>query len=709
MWGRGVRLVRTFTNRIVIGIATVALVAATGSQFAIPATHRVVAHEVVNVAAIVESPSTVGMADSNIYFTDSLEQVIEHLDLIESLGVKNVRLLVPWIFVQPTDPMGAPVDWEADLDWAKLDQIVYEADRRGMGILGVLQWSPDWATDGPTGSGHPSDVQDFADFAAAVADRYRDKITAYEVWNEPNASFFWNPIDPVEYTRLLQATYTSLKSVSPDITVVGAVVSATLTWGDATMNAVDFVEAMYAAGADGFFDAISIHPYNFDTKFSEQGELDWRELMPLFQIQKIRELMDQHQQPGEEQLKIWISEYGLPTSVVTPEKQLAFITDLLNAWQSFSGGGPIFMYTTKDDMNAIGDERFFGLFDEYGNFKGSPEALRDFQRLIDCLDGCSPGNPGNPSNPLGSLLELIQHVVTQVLSFVPNLVAGVVSAVTNLLGSILGGLTGASTTTEPVGVGAGMRAMADQQAGTDAPAEVDAPEALDAPRSLGAAATEPLGEAVSAEPPVAVEETVGGVGVEPATDPLSADPVVGEPVLEEPIVEAVVEPVVEAPVQEVPEVDVPVVDEPVVDEPVVDEPVVEEPVIDEPVVEEPVVETPALEPVLEPANDPSASTDTEETTPTRAESEPSEASIRAELTRPSSRSSADDSSAGKTDRPAVGREPSRTEASAVEPGMRSTERPVGRENDGATGVTGDRGSSDHGERNSVTSSPSVAD
>lgn len=700
MWGRGVRLVRTFANRIVIGVATVALVAATGSHFAMPATPRVVAHEVVNIAAIVESPSTVGMADSNIYFTDSLEQVIEHLDLIESLGVKNVRLLVPWIFVQPTDPMGAPVDWEADLDWAKLDQIVYEADRRGMGILGVLQWSPDWATDGPTGSGHPSDVQDFADFAAAVADRYRDKITAYEVWNEPNASFFWNPIDPVEYTRLLQATYTSLKSVNPDITVVGAVVSATLTWGDATMNAVDFVEAMYAAGADGFFDAISIHPYNFDTKFSEQGDLDWRELMPLFQIQKIRELMDQHQQPGEEQLKIWISEYGLPTSVVTPEKQLAFITDLLNAWQAFSGGGPIFMYTTKDDMNAIGDERFFGLFDEYGNFKGSPEALRDFQRLIDCLDGCSPSNPGNPSNPLGSLLELIHHVVTQVLSFVPNLVAGVVSAVTNLLGSILGGLSGASTATEPVGVGAGMRAMVAEQSGTDAPAEADGPEALDAPRSLGAAVTEPLGEAVSAEQPVAVEETVGGVGVEPVTDPLSADPVVGEPVLEEPVVE----PVVEEPVQDAPEVD-----EPTVDVPVVDEPVVDEPIIDEPVVAEPVIETPALEPVLEPTDDPSHATDTEETAPTRAETESSEASIRAELTRPSSRSSADDSSEDKSERPAVGREPSRTEASAVEPGMRSTERPVGRENDGATGVTGDKGSNDHGERNSVTSSPSVAD
>lgn len=594
MWGHAPRVVRGFTNRLVIGVTAAAMVAATGSQFAIPDMKPVVAHEVINVAAIDESPSTVGIADSNIYFTDSLDEVIEHLNLIESLGVKNVRLLVPWIFVQPDDPMGGPVDWDLDLNWAKLDQIVQEVDRRGMGILGVLQWSPDWATDGTTGNGHPSDVQDFADFAAAVADRYRDEITAYEVWNEPNASFFWNPVDPVEYTNLLKATYTSLKAVNPEITVVGAVVSATLTWGDTTMNPVDFVEAMYAAGADGFFDAISFHPYNFDTKFSEQNELDWRELMPLFQVQKIRELMDSHLEPGEEQLKIWISEYGLPTSVVTPEKQLAFITDLLNAWQSFSGGGPIFMYTTKDDMSAIGDERFFGLFDENGNFKGGAQALRDFQRLIDCLDGCSPTNP---SNPLASLLQFIQQVVTQVLSFVPNLIAGVVSAVSNLIGSILGGLSGAlGATPATAGVGASLRvASADAPEIDGTAADVTDPAALDADAAaadmlgaeqtpVGVPATDALGE-------VPADEVVAGVPVEAPLEEVPVEVPAEEPVVEVPVVE---EPVVEEPVVD-PVIEEPVLDEPVLEEPVTEEPVLEEPVVEEPTAEEPTAEEPAAE------------------------------------------------------------------------------------------------------------------
>ncbi|WP_194166356.1 cellulase family glycosylhydrolase [Mycolicibacterium sp. P9-22] len=577
-----------------------ALVAATGSHFVMPEVKHVVSYDVMNVAAIDESPSTVGIADSNIYFTDSLEEVKKHLDLVESLGVKNVRLLVPWIFIQQQDPMGGPVDWEQDLDWAKLDQIVQEVDRRGLGILGVLQWSPDWATEGTTGSGHPTDVQDFADFAAAVAERYRDEITAYEVWNEPNASFFWNPIDPAEYTNLLKAAYTSLKAVNPDITVIGAVVSATLTWGNTTMNPVDFVAAMYEAGADGFFDAISFHPYNFDTKFSEQDELDWRELMPLFQVQKIRELMDQHLAPGEEQLKIWISEYGLPTSVVTPEKQLAFMTDLLNAWQSFSGGGPVFLYTTKDDMSAIGDERFFGLFDENGNFKGGETAFREFKKFIDCLDGCSPTNP---SNPLAGLVQFLQQVITQVLSFVPNLVAGVVSAVSNLISSILNGLSGlvGGSTASAGLVGASLRS---------ASATADPAEATD--ESL-AGGLEPIENGTDAAPVAEEAGAVEGVATEevPAeevvTEPLTEEvvtevPVAEEVVTEEPVVEVPVteEPVVETPVTEEPVVEVPVTEEPVVETPVVEEPVTEEPVVETPVTEEPVVEVPVTEePVVE--------------------------------------------------------------------------------------------------------------
>ncbi|MDX1875879.1 cellulase family glycosylhydrolase [Mycolicibacterium sp. 120266] len=516
-------------------MTTAAIVAAAGSHFTMPAVHHTAAYQVQNTAAIAESSTTVGIADSNIYFEGTIEDIKKRLDLIQSVGATNVRLMVPWLYIQTQDPAGGAVDWNADLDWDKLDMIVGEVARRGMGILGVLQWSPDWATDGATGTGHPTNVQDFADFAAAVARRYGDKISAYEVWNEPNASFFWNPADPVEYTEMLKATYTSLKAVNQDITVVGAVVGAGLTWGELTMNPVDFVKAMYDAGADGYFDAISFHPYNFTTKFSEGNDVDWKELMPLFQVEQIRELMDQHIDPGEEQLKIWISEYGLPTSVVSASTQAEFITDLINTWQTFSGAGPIFLYTTQDDLSAIGDDRFFGLFDANGNPKDAA-ALKQLKRLIDCLDGCSA------TNPLASLLEFVGQLVSNVLSFVPNLVATVVNSVVNVvkqLVSAIGGLLGGQPSAPALSAaraGASIDAAIAEDVAPDAAGDETAAAASGEPAADEKTVDDKAkdkAEAVSAEVPAAE----GTVAEEPAaTQPVVAEPVPAEPVVTEPVV-----------------------------------------------------------------------------------------------------------------------------------------------------------------------------
>ncbi|OJZ62647.1 cellulase family glycosylhydrolase [Mycolicibacterium diernhoferi] len=558
------------------------MVATTGGHFSVPDVKRVASYDVMHVAAVDDSSTAVGISDSNIYFTDDLDEVMARLALTASLGVKNVRLLVPWWQIQTQDPLGQPVDWESDLNWAKLDTIVNEADRLGLGILGVLQWTPAWATDGPPGSGHPSDPQYLADFAGAVATRYLNKITAYEVWNEPNFVLFWNPVDPVEYTEMLKATYTALKAVSPDITVVGAVVGPGITIGEWTKSPVEFVAAMYAAGAHGYFDAISFHPYDFVTKFSEQ---EANMLSPLLQIQQIRALMDAHLQPGEEQLKIWITEYGLPTSQVSAAVQLEFMRDILTAWQSIAGAGPVFLYSIKDDPDALGDERFFGIFDQFGNPKDA-EALAQLKKLILCLqDGCAPSNP---SNPVSALLQAIQQVVTQILSFVPNLVAGVVQAVTNLIGSLLGGLSGALTGTQPASagaVGASLR-MAAATSDLDADAATGDTTATDAVTDESGAAPAP--EAVAEDVSVGAE-VVAAEG--PGTEYVVADEaVVQDTVTEDAVTEdAVTEEVVTEDVV----TEVPVTEDVVIEDVVTEVPVTEDEVADEIAPDEIVVDAPA--------------------------------------------------------------------------------------------------------------------
>ncbi|MEN4478359.1 cellulase family glycosylhydrolase [Mycolicibacterium cosmeticum] len=570
-------------------MTTAAIVAATGSHFVMPRVQPVVAYQIENTAAIDDSPSTVGISEGSDFYiainnalaapdadpVAILAEVNARLQQMQDLGVENVRLLVPWAGVQPVDPaLGSPA---GDPNWGALDLIVNAAHDKGMGILGVLNSTPWWATESTPINGQPADFNEFADFAKQVALRYGEKIGAYEVWNEPNAAFFWNPVDPVDYTNMLKVTYTKLKEASAelgvDITVIGAVVGAGLTRGDLSMNPVDFVQAMYNAGANGYFDALSFHPYKYDLKFSEGDTVPWYTDTPLYQAQQLRALMDSYLAPGQEQLKMWISEYGLPTNVVSEEQQRDYIVDFLKYWQSFAGAGPVFLYTTQDTANpgedTYNDQAHFGLYNADGSPKAIALILKD---LIKSLQ------PETPTNPVSSLLQMLGQLISNVLAFVPNLVSAVVTSVVNAvkqlfsaIGGLLGGQSAVTTS-----------ALSAARAGTSIDAAIAEDVAPDAAVDETAAAadekTKGKTEAVSAETQAA-EGTV------------TEEPVVTEPVAE------------------------PVVTEPAVTEPVVTEPAVTEPVVTEPAVTEPVVTEPVVTEPEKPAGTEESSTSTESTEP----------------------------------------------------------------------------------------------
>lgn len=588
MWGSRPGPVRGIAVRSVIGLTTAAIVAATGSHFVMPEVQHTATYNVQNTAAIDDSPSTVGISEGSDFYiainnalaapdadpVAILAEVNARLQQMQDLGVENVRLLVPWAGVQPVDPaLGSPA---GDPNWGALDLIVNAAHDKGMGILGVLNSTPWWATESTPINGQPADFNEFADFAKQVALRYGEKIGAYEVWNEPNAAFFWNPVDPVDYTNMLKVTYTKLKEASAelgvDITVIGAVVGAGLTRGDLSMNPVDFVQAMYNAGANGYFDALSFHPYKYDLKFSEGDTVPWYTDTPLYQAQQLRALMDSYLAPGQEQLKMWISEYGLPTNVVSEEQQRDYIVDFLKYWQSFAGAGPVFLYTTQDTANpgedTYNDQAHFGLYNADGSPKAIALILKD---LIKSLQ------PETPTNPVSSLLQMLGQLISNVLAFVPNLVSAVVTSVVNAvkqlfsaIGGLLGGQSAVTTS-----------ALSAARAGTSIDAAIAEDVAPDAAVDETAAAadekTKGKTEAVSAETQAA-EGTV------------TEEPVVTEPVVTEPVAEPVAEPVVTEPA-----VTEPVVTEPAVTEPVVTEPAVTEPVVTEPVVTEPEIPSAAEE------------------------------------------------------------------------------------------------------------------
>lgn len=333
----------------------------TGTPPTPPELVRQVSTQVELAAAIDTSPNAVGIAESELYFMTP-EEVGVALDTMQSLGVTQVRIFVPWRAAEPAPGV---------YNWTDVDKVVDAAYERGMAVLGAVTSTPTWASDVQNSAyGAPRNPEDFGNFMGALAERYgagegdpeTARISAYEIWNEPQSFVFWNPRpDPAAYTELLKAGYTAVKEVDPTGTVVGGVVTAGLTWGGVNINPVEFVQTMYESGAAGYFDALSYHPYNYDWKF---GDGFGNSISAVGQLQAMQALMEQY---GDGEKDVWTSEYGLPTSYVSEEQQAEFIGDFLDTWSELDGVGPQFIYSLVDRNSASTDvEDTWGLFrDDY--------------------------------------------------------------------------------------------------------------------------------------------------------------------------------------------------------------------------------------------------------------------------------------------------------------------------------------------------------
>ncbi|MDX1890696.1 cellulase family glycosylhydrolase [Mycolicibacterium sp. 050158] len=438
-WGR-----RIATRGIVAALPAAMVVAYASNLFA-PLPPRLASYQYVETAEIVDSPSTVGVADSNLYgMTD--EQIATELDQLQSLGVTDIRVFVPWGLVETADDT---------YNWSYIDSITKAAAERNMGVMMEVNATPTWAAADPSGGNFPvgsatPNVADFTDFMKTLATRYGDTVSAYEIWNEPNYLGFSNPIDPTAYADLLKSVYPVLKEIDPTATVVAGALG-TVQDTALTMSAVTFVQKMLDAGAGAYFDAISVHPYQDSLLFSDGYNCDCGgQLTPLQEIDAIKTLI------GTDKT-VWITEYGLSTvnGSTDEAKQAEYIKDLLDYWQTYSQAGPIFLYTGSDTATGSTDpEANYGLFYQDGDPKQAAEMLAAW--IASHTTGSTdPGGStgGNQTNPLvqavQSLLNGITGTIWQAVHSVSVFAQAIVTAITNVITNLrtaLASITGTSTT-----------------------------------------------------------------------------------------------------------------------------------------------------------------------------------------------------------------------------------------------------------------------
>src|SRR5207249_3098127 len=134
---------------------------------------------------------------------------------------------------------------KGQLEWNEPDRLVDAISQRGLKVIARVDNQPQWAS--PTilwpGTGPPDRPSDWTEFLQALATRYKGRIQAYEVWNEPNLAREWGDKrpDPKAYASMLKASYQAIKAADPQALVVSAGMSPTITSNDSAMPDVQFI------------------------------------------------------------------------------------------------------------------------------------------------------------------------------------------------------------------------------------------------------------------------------------------------------------------------------------------------------------------------------------------------------------------------------------------------------------------------------------
>jgi hypothetical protein len=277
------------------------------------------------------------------------------LELARSIGASVVRIDIHWGWIEYLRPGRA--SWYMP-QIEQLDAFLAQAAHDNIRVLATVLDTPCWALDEPgkrcppepphyRGSYPPRSPGAYADFLRRLAAHVRGRIQYYEIWNEPNLRRFWHHPDPAAYTRLLRAAYRAIKSEDPAAQVLAG----------ATSGAdVRFVAGMYAAGARGSFDALSIHPYS-GNRPPDTCSIPRRSFA--CGVEAVRQVMIRH---GDTR-PIWLTEFGIPVSAhVSTIDQAHYLTEVASFIKRWSYVRGVIWYELYDDPTGH-DGQHYGLFD----------------------------------------------------------------------------------------------------------------------------------------------------------------------------------------------------------------------------------------------------------------------------------------------------------------------------------------------------------
>src|SRR6516164_5735446 len=338
------------------------------------------------------------------------------LDRIVGLGVHRVRVDFTWNNIEPR---------KGQWDWGRYDDFIAAVASKHVDILGILDYGAAWANTAvypPNGDPQapPDHFKDFADYASAVVERYKGKVKAYEIWNEPNnGSQFWHSAcshvrggpcpftgvdhapravtgvygDPGLFGALTVATISTIRGVKQlgrDVPLL-APGGTVFLWEPINNSGPDFMKAAFAANRQlgSLSDAVTLHGYDAYPPSSEPESAGPALGTTNVQLgDKIAQMKATFTAAGTSPSKpVWLTEIGWPTYVPVDGGQQArwLIRSIVLA--ALSEVDRIYLYEMYDSgpSLSLNPEDHFGLLEQDGKAKEAYDAIQRFMQKLGSL------------------------------------------------------------------------------------------------------------------------------------------------------------------------------------------------------------------------------------------------------------------------------------------------------------------------------------
>jgi len=243
--------------------------------------------------------------------------VEETLRWAQGLGVGWVKQQVEWHTIEH-----GPDNFE----WGPLDRAIEACNGFGFEVLLGVTHAPDWTRVSELEGGPPANYAEFGRFMGQLATRYRGRVAAYELWNEPNLAREWrgDTLDPARFVALVAEGARGVRAADPGALVVSG--APAVTGINDGVEAIDdrvFLRGMYEAGITQWVDGIGAHPYGFanppdeswqDPEFLPHVASSHNDHPSFFFRDTLEDYHAIMLADGDTGHQIWVTEFGWPST-----------------------------------------------------------------------------------------------------------------------------------------------------------------------------------------------------------------------------------------------------------------------------------------------------------------------------------------------------------------------------------------------------------